>query len=457
MSDETEPSQVVGSPVDQPAVVGRSRSRRGRTIVTVVVAVCLIGGGAGAAVAMSGGSGPASSGGSTPASAVNRLLNAADHSDLLGAVDALVPGEQAAFKSGAMGLVAQLVRLKVLSPGVNLSHIGGVSLRFTGITTRTKMLTSSLAAVAITGGTGTASVEARKLPLGSFVTGLVRGLLPTRPQHSTGQVSTGRSAIVTEDVGGTWYVSLGYTIAYDAARAKGLSGMPPPASKAVPAPGSSTPAGAVRALVDDTASLNLAGVIGDLPPGEMGALQSYAPLFLGKADAAIAKARSEFRLKITSMDLSSSAVAGGTLVRVSGVGLTARYDGMTFGYKDGCLSYTRAGQTFRQCLSTPATKAEMKSIRTRLLALLPRSLRALLTRLETSKVALGLMTVQENGRWYVSPTATMFEAMNQSLSLLRPQDLVAIASFLKNRAAVQSFERSLVNLLAGTASSTSLF
>lgn len=67
------------------------------------------------------------------------------------------------------------------------------------------------------------------------------------------------------------------------------------------------------------------------------------------------------------------------------------------------------------------------------------------------------MTVQENGRWYVSPTATMFEAMNQSLSLLRPQDLVAIASFLKNRAAVQSFERSLVNLLAGTASSTSLF
>ena len=34
-----------------------------------------------------------------------------------------------------MGLVEQLIRLKVLSSGVNLSHIGGVSLRFSGITT----------------------------------------------------------------------------------------------------------------------------------------------------------------------------------------------------------------------------------------------------------------------------------------------------------------------------------
>lgn len=457
MSDETEHSEVVGSQVDQPAAGGRGPSRRGRTIVTIVVAVCLIGGGVGAAVAMSGGSGPSSTGGSSPASAVNKLLNAADHSDLLGAVDALVPGEQAAFKSGAMGLVGQLIRLKVLSSGVNLSHVGGVSLRFSGITTRTKMLTSSLAAVAITGGSGTGSVEARKLPLGSFVSGLVRGLLPARSQRVTGRASTGHSAIVTEDVGGTWYVSLGYTIAYDAAREQGLSGMPPAASAAVPASGSATPEGAVRALVNDTASLNLAGMIGDLPPGEMGALQSYAPLFLGKAEAALAKTRTELRLRITSMDLSASAVAGGTLVRVRGVGLTARYDGITFSYKDGCLTYTRAGQTVRQCLSAPTAKTEIRAIRAELLALLPRSLRALVTRLETKKVAIELMTVQENGRWYVSPTATMFEAMNASLSLLRPQDLVAIASFVENPAEVQSFERSIASLVGGTASAKSLF
>ena len=309
---------------------------------------------------------------------MNRLLNAADHSDLLGAVDALVPGEQAAFKSGAMGLVAQLIRLKVLSPGVNLSHIGGVSLRFTGITTRTEMLTSSLAAVAITGGTGTASVEARKLPLGSFVSGLVRGLLPTRAQHVDG-AGLDRSQR-DRDRGCRWDLvrQPGVHDRLRAAREQGLSGMPPASQRSRARAGSASPEGAVRALVDDTASLNLAGMIGDLPPGEMGALQNYAPLFLGKAEAALAKVRSELRLKITSMDLSASAVAGGTLVRVSGVGLTARYDGITFSYKDGCVTYTRAGQTFRQCLSTPAAKTEIKSIRAGLLGLLPRSLRALL-------------------------------------------------------------------------------
>jgi hypothetical protein len=457
MSDETEPSEVVGSPKDQPVAVGRGRSRRGRTIVTIVVAVCLIGGGAGAAVAMTGGSGPGSTGGSSPASAVNRLLNAADHSDLLGAVDALVPGEQAAIESGAMGLVDQLIRLKVLSPGMNLSHVGGVSLRFSGITTRTTMLTSSLAAVAITRGSETGSVAARKLPLGSFVSGLARGLLPTQSQHARTPVSTGHSAIVTEDVGGTWYVSLGYTIAYDAAREQGLSGVPPAASAAVPASGSATPEGAVRALLTDTASLNLAGMIGDLPPGEMGALQSYAPLFLGKAEAALAKDRTELRVKITSMDLSASAVAGGTLVRVIGVGLTARYDGITFSYKEGCLTYTQASETVHRCPSPAAAKAERQAVIARLLPRLPRSLRALVTRLETKKVAIGLMTVQENGRWYVSPTATMFEAMNASLSLLQPQDLVAIASFVENPAEVQSFERSIANLVEGEASSTSSF
>jgi hypothetical protein len=181
----------------------------------------------------------------------------------------------------------------------------------------------------------------------------------------------------------------------------------------------------------------------------MGALQRYAPLFLGKAEAALAKARSKVHVKITSLDLSASAVAGGTLVRVGGVGLTARYDGITFSYKGGCLTYSRAGESGRLCLSSPAARTEMKAIRAELLARVPRSLRALVTRLETKKVAIGLMTVQEKGRWYVSPAATTFEAMNTSLSLLQPRDLVAIASFVENRSEVQSFERSIANLVAG--------
>ena len=71
-------------------------------------------------------------------------------------------------------------------------------------------------------------------------------------------------------------MSLSYTIAVDELRAKGGVGAPPPISEAVQPTGSSTPQGAVRSLLDDGAAFNLSRLIGEFPPGEMGALQSYA-------------------------------------------------------------------------------------------------------------------------------------------------------------------------------------
>ena len=68
----------------------------------------------------------------------------------------------------------------------------------------------------------TGTFDAAKLPVGSFVSTLTHGLLSGAKQTSTSNVTTGREAIVTEQVNGTWYVSLGYTIAYDALRSEHL-------------------------------------------------------------------------------------------------------------------------------------------------------------------------------------------------------------------------------------------
>jgi hypothetical protein len=447
MADETEPSDMAGSTEEEPTIPARGPARRGHRIITVVAAVCLVGGGIGAAVAVTGGP----SGSSTPASAVNNLLAAANHSDLIGVLDAIVPGERTAIEPGMLGLVAQLERLDVLSHNTNLKDVGGLSLHFAGIKTATTMLSSNVAAVAITGGTVTGAFDATSLPVGSFVSRLTRGRLSGNKQSSTSPVTTGREAIVTEQVNGTWYVSLGYTVAYDALRSAGRPATPPPTNEAVSATGSSTPEGAVATLLNDAMAFNLRGVIGDLPPGEMGALQSYAPLFLGKADQSLEKARSEVATRITHMSLSGSPIAGGTLVKVSDLGLSATVEGITLTYKGGCLTYSYLGRSVRRCPSLAVTRAAEN----KLISVLPRSLRGLATRLMKDRPSFGFVTVQDNGRWFVSPVATMLDALNGTLSILQPQDLEAIASLAENPAELHALGTSLEKVALGALASGS--
>ena len=439
MTDGIEPSGVSGGLGEQPAAPGRGIGRKGRRIAAVIVAVCLVGGGVGTAVAVSGGSG----GSPTPVSAVTRLLAAADHSDLLGALDAIVPGERAALEPGMTGFVDELGRLNVLSHSLDLSSVGGMSFQFKGVTMSTTTLSPTLVAVRLTGGSVTGTLDARKLPIGSFVSGLVAGRLPQKIETSTGAVSTGREAIVTENVSGTWYVSLGYTIAYDALTSAGRPASPP-ASGAVVAVGASTPEGAVRALLDDTAAFNLGGVLSDLPPGEIGALQSYAPLFVPRAGAELAHARSLVTVKITSLALSSSAVAGGTFVKVGDLGLSVKYHGETFGLEGGCLTVSTAAGTARECPS----KVMVSKVLGSLIAAFPPSLRPLLDRLTKFRPAVGFVTVQENGQWFVSPVLTMSDEVNGFLAVLQPGGLVAFASFLENHAQEQRTEQAIMSLFS---------
>ena len=154
-------SEELGAPI-------RRSRRRKLTVISAVIALALIGGGVGVAVADS----TASAGASDPSAAVNNLLNVADRGDLLGALDALAPGERSAIEPGLIGLVDQLKRLGVLSPTTNLNDLHGFSLHFSGIQMKTTMLTPTLAAVTITAGRVVSSVIPTQLPLGPFVRGL---------------------------------------------------------------------------------------------------------------------------------------------------------------------------------------------------------------------------------------------------------------------------------------------
>jgi hypothetical protein len=67
----------------------------------------------------------------------------------------------------------------------------------------------------------------------------------------------------------------------------------------------------------------------------------------------------------------------------------------------------------------------------------------------------GFVTVQDNGRWFVSPVATMLDALNGTLSILQPQDLEAIASLAENPAELHALGTSLEKVALGALASGS--
>ncbi|HTW99350.1 MAG TPA: hypothetical protein VMD59_11265 [Acidimicrobiales bacterium] len=293
--------------------------------------------------------------------------------------------------------------------------------------------------------------------------------------------------LVTEEVGGTWYVSLGWSIAAQEQIASGKPFDPPASPPVVPA-GSATPDDAVRQLVGDLASFDLEKVVADLPPDEEGPLQAYAgELFPGGADP-LAKLASQVHVKVLGMQLSDEALSYGELVKVGDLQLQAVVDLGELGTSglqgtatitlDGSCLTIRIGQVVdHECAgggaaaqggsgqagsgqgavtgtgSSSATGAgvpggagagdgELRQLE----ALLPPEVVASLQHLGSSRPDVGLVTVDEDGAWYVSPVATVLHTLDAVLAVVQPSDLQAWASFVRNKAELDHFFTGLLQI-----------
>jgi hypothetical protein len=356
-------------------------------------------------------------------------VTAAQNSDLLGALDAIAPGERAAIEPGLVTFIHQMQRLDVLSAGADPSHVPGITLRFSGIQTSTQYLEPTIAAVTITHGTVASAADVASLPLGSFITGLT-GSLAGKPSSSrTESAATGRSALVTVNDGGSWYVSLGYTIAVDSLRSGGGTGVPPSPSLAVQPTGATTPEGAVSDFLDSLAALNLSGMIADLAPGEMAALQSYAPMFLGKANAEISRVRNVLSLKISVPSMTTQPLGSMTLVKVSKLVLQETTRGTTITINGHCTTETYLGHSTTTCNGAGESQSILK--------LLPANVQSILQRLSHGRTDEGIATVEDNGKWYISPVATLLQSVNAVVAELQPSDLALISSYAKDPAAAK--------------------
>lgn len=407
---------------ERPGSGGVRSTRLRRPLAASAVALSVLAAGAGTSYAVTR---SAPSGAASPAAAVQALLSAAENNDALGALAALDPGERDALTPGLLALVAQLRRLGVLSSTASLAHISGVAVHFAHVATATTYLTPSLAEVSITGGSATGTADLAALPLGAFVRQHAGAHL-SGTRQATSALASGAAGIATVEDGGRWYVSIGDSIAVDNLRARRETGAPP-ASGAITPTGGATPAAAVTTLLDAAAGFDLPGVVADLPPGEMGALQQYAPDFLRRAVDALASEHAKVQVSLDNLELATQPAPGGTLVVVKSLGyrVTMPPD-TTITYANGCETLQVGSRTHRACTGATTANSALASLPPALQQFFA-ALEPLAQRFRASPPAIGLLTVQEGGRYYVSPVGTLLDDVDAVLARMEPSDLERIA------------------------------
>jgi hypothetical protein len=387
--------------------------------LSVAIAALLVAAGLSVAVLSGGGS-------STPEDAVRGLLTAAGNGDIVGVLDHLDPAERDALAGSINGIAGELKRLGVISNSADLNHVSGVAASFTGLTLSTESLRDGLTDVRITGGQVHTNVDPATLPVGPFLKSVLGDSLSNaKPSsHDTALKLTVPVATVRRD--GSWYVSIGYTVA-EAIRQHAHLGFP---TSSVPAVGAASPTQAVADLLQAIGALDARRLVELTPPDEMAALHEYAPLFLDKAAAAASQPDAP-KITISDLGLSSATHAGGELVHITHIAVHVVSGGTTFDYSTAthCLKVT--GPSVPPIPTCAGSSAPSDPTAANPFA----SLHGL-----NLHPDLGIVVVQNGGKWYVSPLRTVLDDVLAVLHAL-PTDVLD-----KIR---QAFSNGLGGLLVG--------
>lgn len=408
----------------------------GRTLAGILGVVLLVGGTL-FAVAQAGSAGPG-----TAEAAVADLLAAASDEDVLGVLAALDPGERDALRRPVEDLFAQLERLEVVDGSFRLDGVPGLDLTFEGLTYRTEAVRDGLARVYLTGGTVTTGYDTDELPIGDFLSdtierfgGDVHGQSDT---ETTPVVAEGSDPVflVARRGDDGWRVSIGYTIAE---HARIDSGRPLPAGSAITPVGAPSPEAAVEELARAAADLDLRGVIARLAPGELGALQEYAGLFIDDAEEEIAAEAVDVDVRLGDLELRADTDGDRAKVYVDGFSMTVVSDGSTLevSVADSCVTvggdlddFDAGGFGFED---GPVCGDDLSALSQDSLdsfgfdegEITPPSFPPI----ETPDV--GITTVREDGVWYVAPLESGLDTVVAGLEVIDRSHLEAAVDFVE--------------------------
>ena len=249
-----------------------------------------------------------------------------------------------------------------------------------------------------------------------------------------------RVAVVEE--GGSYFVSSFYTAAELAAASAGYT-MP---ATSIPAVGAATPEDALRGVIDAGIQLDVAGLIELTPPDEMAALHDYGPILVELAEQALGEADIEsaldgWTISVDALDLEQVEVTGGiklqpTHIAVSGADTEGRgFDVSATKVDETCVDYSVTAVEVRDggapdevAMSGRACAADIKN------AFegedVPVEVQAIAERLVGQLGQVGVVTVEVDGRWYVSPSRTLTDVLLVGMQGLEGDDIETLWDYV---------------------------
>lgn len=344
----------------------------------------------------------------SPEAAVQKLVDALENEDVLGALEALVPAERAVLRGRIVELGDQLRRLGIVDERLDLAHVPGADLTIEALELQTEELGDDVAVVRATKGTASLRVRGEELPIGPLLKGLVDDPA-TISSPPPADLSEDDVMLVAVRRDGDWFVSLGYTAAELARRDSGAE--VPKFGRGVVPKGASSPEKAVQELAAAAAAFDVRRAIELAPPGEADALHDYAPLFLSEAERAVASLRDEgVRAEVPTLELDVDSTGDGearvTIKRLA-VNVMTGNGRFALDYDGRCVKTTG-----------PDGEALPEFCRDSKNEDLPFSGAAF--------SYFQLTAVERAGAWFVSPTGSILDAMLGTLQALEREELAEV-------------------------------
>ncbi|MCP3802199.1 hypothetical protein NLX83_23300 [Allokutzneria sp. A3M-2-11 16] len=394
------------------------RRRTGLITGVIVGVLALVGGGVTLAVAMQGPDAP----GSSPQGAVSGLVDALNKNDTVGVLDRVHPAEAKAFRDLALSSAAEMKRLEVLRADADaLKMSGGVKAEEIGFADEPEeKVTDRISVVKLVKGRVSLTSDPAQAPYTEKFLKLMEGT----PGASVSQTSTVDIAdvvrrtgkpvrIATVKVGDSWYPSLYYSLA-DFVLQMTKRSWP---KETVPAVGAASPEQAVRELVTAAVDGNLRRVIELLPPTEMAVAHDVGNALVVQMSGEVPS-----DTKLVELQTETKDIPGGK--RISPRKIVLETGGMRISLaRDGDCVNIDAGQGKRvACLDQMLAGVEEAAAEEGV-QLSEAALRTF-QNIGRNVLDIGVATVEEGGKHYLSPTGTVNELF---LTFLRGLDAKSLA------------------------------
>lgn len=411
---EQEPVTEVLTGSTEPPPAAPRKSRRG--LLTAIGGVAAVGVlGVVGYVVYDQLNGPAG-GADSPSAAVLELSSAASGEDAVTALSLLPPGE--------VGPIVDLYRdveKKATSTGVAAKDhpFAGFDLKVDGVAVKTEELGPDVAAVTITGGTVSWALNPDELqgPLRIEGDGDVRR--PTDGSADLVEITRNASSgsplrLMTVQRDGKWYVSPMYTLLELWRTQQGLP--EPDFSKEIDysGTGADSAEAAVQEAAQRLAAFDVDGFLDLLSPDEAAALYQYRDAIMTSLhqDGALAELQSEIRLSVDKVESEKGDEVDDrvpvTIKSASGTASDDHGDSYSWSLDRNCFSYSGNGDSDGACLQDVLAD---EGFAPDLAAQFP---------------SLTLLTQEKDGRWYLSPMATVVGQVRKAVNKFDTDDVAGL-------------------------------